>query len=72
MSEERRPEPVASFDGFSDSTGRTMTYEEGLREAARCIMDQGETDYVAELLRERPPTEVLEWLVYPDTGAFPK
>jgi hypothetical protein len=62
--------PVASFDGFTDSEGRTMTYEEGLREAARCIMNQGETDFVVDLLRNLAPHEVLEWVVYPDTGEF--
>jgi hypothetical protein len=63
--------PFATHDGFTDSKGRTMTYEEGLRAAARCIVNQSEQAYVEELLRfGASPDEVLPWLVYPDTGEF--
>lgn len=65
------PRPTATFDGFTDVTGKTMTYEEGVRAAARCIVNQHETDVVTELVRYGlGPDEILEWLVYPDTGEF--
>lgn len=65
------PRPVATLDGFTDATGKTMTYEEGVKAAARCIVNQHETHFVAELVRrELAPDEILEWIVYPDTGEF--
>lgn len=62
--------PTATVRGFTDSAGRTMTYEEGLRAAARCIMDQHETEFVKDLLDNLSPDEILEWLVYPESGEF--
>ena len=64
-------QPFADHDGFTDSAGRRMTYEDGLRNAARCIRDQGDIETIVDLLRwNLSPDEVLVWLVYPDTGEF--
>lgn len=63
--------PTATLDGFTDATGKTMTWEEGVRAAARCIVNQHETAFVEELVRfNLAPDEILEWIVYPDTGEF--
>jgi hypothetical protein len=63
--------PTADREGFTDATGRRMTYEAGIRNAARCIRDQGDVSVIEELIRwNMSPDEVLEWLVYPDTGEF--
>ncbi len=62
---------TATRDGFTDSKGRTMTYEQGVREAARCVMHQGEAAFIEELMRwNLAPDEILEWLVYPESGEF--
>ncbi len=62
---------TASFNGFTDSKGRSMTWEEGCEEAARVVMSQHETLYVQELMEANcQPEEVLEWLVDPETGEF--
>jgi len=62
---------TADRDGFTDAKGQHMTYEEGVRSAARCIMNQHETAFVEELVRwNLAPEDVLEWIVYPDTGEF--
>lgn len=66
-----RVEPKADLHGFTDATGRHIDFEEGVRAAARCILDQNESDAVEELVRDSmSPADILEWIVYPDTGAF--
>lgn len=63
--------PTADHDGFTDSLGRRMDYEAGIRNAARCIVHQGDVSAIEELIRYNlGPDEVLVWLVYPDTGEF--
>lgn len=64
-------QPIATRAGFTDATGKTLTYEEGVMAAARCIVSQHETHFVADLVRDSLlPSEILEWIVYPDTGEF--
>lgn len=61
-------EATADVRGFTDSTGRHMSWADGVRAAAECIMDQGERGVVEELIdAHMSPEEILVWLVDPDT-----
>ena len=63
--------PVASFNGFTDSTGKVLSWEEGCEEAARVVMRQYETHFIEEMMSDHlSPDEVLIWLVDPETGEF--
>jgi hypothetical protein len=62
---------TASFQGFTDTKGAFLTWEEGCAAAADVVMRQYETEFVEELMAANcSPDDVLEWLVDPDTGEF--
>lgn len=67
------PAPKAKADaaGFTDSKGRWIDFETGVREAADCIREQGDVGFIQELIRQSlSPDDILEWLVYPESGEF--
>ena len=63
--------PKADHDGFTDATGKHIDYEAGVAAAAEAILDQGDHTYIEDLIRDYlSPDDILEWIVYPDTGEF--
>ena len=66
-----KAKPTATFNGFTDAKGAFKTWEMGCADAADCVMGQGETDFVEELMSAHcDPDEVLVWLIDPETGEF--
>lgn len=66
------PKASASPDGFTDSKGRHIDFETGVREAARCILDRHDRSTIEDMVRfHLSLDEILEWLVYPESGEFP-
>ncbi len=59
-------------DEYTDRSGRTITRERAIRVAVDCILRQGDArPIVQEHVEHLSERELMEWLVYPDTGDFP-
>lgn len=59
-------------DTYTDRSGHTITRDEAIRMAVDCIIRQGEErPIVQEHVAFLTDDELMEWLVYPDTGDFP-
>jgi hypothetical protein len=56
---------------YTDKCGRTIDRQAALREAADTIIRQGDYhDIVREHVESLTDDELMEWIVYPDTGEF--
>jgi hypothetical protein len=56
---------------YTDRCGKTIDRETALREAAHVIESQGDYhDIIREHVRSLSDPELMEWIVYPDTGEF--
>lgn len=63
----------ASAEIYTDKCGRTIDRATAIRAAVDCIIRQGDArPIVAEHVESMTNDELMEWLVYPDTGEFPE
>lgn len=58
-------------DTYTDSVGRVITRKAAIQAAVDCIIRQGDArPIVEEHVEFMTDDELMEWLVYPDTGEF--
>lgn len=56
---------------YRDKCGHTISRKEALQEAVDIIMQQGDArSIVRDHVEHLSDDELMEWIVYPDTGEF--
>lgn len=56
---------------YTDKDGHVIGRAEAVDEATRCIIRQGDADDIVRAhVQTLTDAELMEWLVYPDTGEF--
>ena len=57
---------------YTDKCGQVIDRQAAIQEATDIIVRQGDYhDIVRAFVEGLPDDELMEWLVYPDTGEFP-
>jgi hypothetical protein len=56
---------------YTDTCGHVIDRNAAVREATRVILSQGDAYFIVrEHVEQMTDDELMEWLVYPDTGEF--